>query len=171
MNKTINLIAGLLLFGLGVPAWALKSDAEQPVHLESDSADIDDATGTRIFTGNVVVTQGSIRLTAKRLVVKALGANRQGNSFRATGAPARFQQAIDGKPGELVKGHADRIDYDSESEFVYLVGNAFLTQEGDTLRTDRITYDKVRSVMKGGTSAKGRERVRMVIQSKKEQDD
>lgn len=169
MNRNLEALLALMLALSPLTAAALKSDADQPIHLESDSADLDDQTRTRTFTGNVVVTQGSIRVRADRLVVKELDA--QTNHFRATGNPARFQQELDGKPGELVKGHADIIEYDSTSEFLYLIGNAFLIQEGDTVRTDRITYDKIRSVMKGGTSAKGKERVRMVIQSKKEQGD
>ncbi|MBF0255155.1 MAG: lipopolysaccharide transport periplasmic protein LptA [Gammaproteobacteria bacterium] len=166
-SKIIGLLA---LWLCAQPLWALKSDADQPVNLESDSADIDDASRTRIFTGNVLVTQGSIRVSGDRLEVKELGADPVTNRFVATGRPARFQQEIDGKPGELVKGHADRIEYDDNSEFLHLIGNAFLSQEGDTVRTDRITYDRVSSLVKGGASAKGKERVRMVIQSKKDKD-
>jgi lipopolysaccharide export system protein LptA len=160
-------LALLLLLGLAAPAWALKSDAEQPVHLESDSADIDEASGTRTFSGKVQVSQGSIRISAQRLVIQEL-ADGSGHRFQAFGQPARFQQEVDGKPGELVKGHAQRIEYDSNSEFLHLIGDAFLSQEGDTARSDRITYNRRNSVMKGGASAQGKERVRMVIQSKKD---
>jgi lipopolysaccharide export system protein LptA len=158
----------ILLMLLPLPVWALKSDAGQPINIEADSADIDDNNKTRTFTGNVVVTQGSIRLSGNRLVVYQNATAKGGNRFHATGSPARFQQELESRPGEWVRGHAKRIEYDSDSEFLHLIGNAFITQEGDSARTDRITYDKVRNLVKGGAAAKGRERVRMVIQSNKD---
>jgi lipopolysaccharide export system protein LptA len=39
---------------------ALSSDREQPINLEADAADIDDLKGISIYTGNVVLTQGSM---------------------------------------------------------------------------------------------------------------
>ena len=159
----------LWLSPIGV-AFALKTDVDQPLNLEADSADIDDAKKKKVFTGNVIVTQGSIKLTCDKLTVLQNAAPNGGDRFFAKGRPARFQQEIEGKPGEYVRGHASNIQYDTGSEFLHLIDNAFITQEGDTFQTDRITYDKVNSLVKGGTAAKGKERVRMVIQPKKDKD-
>lgn len=167
MNKILWFLIGCWLLPGGL-AHALKSDVDQPVNLEADSADIDDANKKRVFTGNVVMTQGSIRLTCDQLTQLQEAGEQESSRYHAKGGPARFKQEVEGKPGQFVEGHADRIDYDARSEFLVLNGNAFITQEGDTFKSDRITYDKVRSLVKGGAAAKGKERVRMVIQSKKD---
>lgn len=159
----------LLVTGLASgPAWALKSDSKQPIHLEADSADIDDATKTSIFTGSVIMTQGTVRITGNYLRTMQKATKGGGDSYLAKGSPAYFKQEIEGKPGQFVEGHADSIQYFSDSEFLHLIGNAYITQEGDTVQTDQITYDRIRSLVKGGAAAKGKERVRMVIQPKKD---
>lgn len=164
-------LSGLLALSLGVgPAWALKSDSKQPINLEADSADIDDAKKTSVFTGSVVMTQGSIRITGDYLKIVQKAGKGGGDSYWVRGNPAHFQQEIEGKPGELVRGHALQIQYYTDSEFLHLIENAYITQEGDTVNTDQITYDRVRSLIKGGAAAKGKERVRMVIQPKKDEE-
>lgn len=161
-------LLGLVLCLGASHAWALKSDSKQPIHLEADSADIDDATKTSVFTGNVVMTQGSIRITGNYLKTIQKATKGGGDSYLAKGGPAHFEQEVEGKPGEFVRGHADAIQYYSDSEFLHLIGNAYINQEGDTVQTDQITYDRLRSLVKGGAAAKGKERVRMVIQPKKD---
>jgi lipopolysaccharide export system protein LptA len=54
---------------------------------------------------------------------------------------------------------------------LYLIGNAVLTQGKDTFKSDRIAYDRKKSLIKGGTSAKGKQRVRVTIKSKKKKED
>lgn len=158
------------MLSLGMnPAWALKSDSKQPINLEADSADIDDAKKTSVFTGSVVMTQGSIRITGDYLKIVQKAGKSGGDSYWVRGNPAHFQQEVEGKPGEFVRGHASQIQYYSDSEFLHLIDNAHITQEGDTVNTDQITYDKLRSLIKGGAAAKGKERVRMVIQPKKDE--
>lgn len=158
----------VLMLGMG-NAWALKSDSKQPINLEADSADINDATKTSIFTGSVVMTQGTIRITGNYLKIIQKATKTGGDSYWVKGTPAHFQQEIEGKPGELVRGHANQIEYFSDSEFLHLIDDAYITQEGDTVRSDKITYDKLRSLIKGGAAAKGKERVRMVIQPKQDE--
>ncbi|OGT90938.1 MAG: lipopolysaccharide transport periplasmic protein LptA [Gammaproteobacteria bacterium RIFOXYA12_FULL_61_12] len=147
-------------------AWALKTDAEQPITVEADSADIDDGNKRSTYRGNVIITQGSIRLEANVVTVQK-SPSQKNNNMTAEGQPARFQQEVEGKKGEFVQGRAKRIDYDSDSENIFLVGDAFLTQEGSSFSSDRITYDKARSLVKGGAAASGKQRVRLTIKNTK----
>ena len=45
-------------------AWALESDRNQSVLVEADEVEIDFTNGKRIYTGNVSVRQGTIRIIA-----------------------------------------------------------------------------------------------------------
>ncbi|OQX44175.1 MAG: lipopolysaccharide transport periplasmic protein LptA, partial [Candidatus Sedimenticola endophacoides] len=54
-----------------------------------------------------------------------------------------------------------------DSEILYLIGDAVLSQGKDSFKSDRITYDRVKAVVKAGASAKGKQRVRATISSGK----
>lgn len=162
--RLAHLVAPLVLLLAPTSAWALKADAEQPIFVEADSAEIDDAKKSSTYRGNVVITQGTLRLDADKVVVLKSPA-KNGNNLFADGRPAKFQQEIEGKKGEYARGQAKRVEYNSNSELLYLIDDATLTQEGSSFSSDRIIYDRIKSLVRGGASAAGKKRVRMTIQS------
>ena len=156
------LAAILLVTGAG-PAAALQSDKDQPLDLEADSAEIDEAKGVSVYTGNVVAIQGSMRLEADRLRIFHTGSKAE--RIEAEGKPAKFQQLTEDSP-EPVKARGLRMEYKLDSEELILIGDAVVIQGKDTFQSDRITYDRVKSVVKGGAAAKGKERVRIRVDPK-----
>ncbi len=156
----------LLTLCLCIPAiaFALQGDKDQPIYVEADGVDLDDRKGISVYKGNVVLTQGSIVIKADKVTVTQKKG--QKDHIEATGKPVTFQQQLEGQKG-MVKGRAKKADYAADSEILYLTGNAVLTQAKDTFKSDKITYDRARSVVKAGASAKGKERVRVTIGGKK----
>lgn len=152
---------GLLLLAAGIPAMALESDKHQPVYIEADSVEINDRTGVRTYQGNVLMTQGSVRISADKVTVTKQEDG--SDQVLATGAPVTFQQQREGEQ-ELAKGRALRVEYDMNSDIVKLYDQAELTQGKDKLVNDRITYDKNREVMWAGASQQGKQRVRITLQ-------
>ena len=65
-------LAGSLL-AASLPALALTGDTDQPIHIESDQQSLDMQGNIVTFTGNVVVTQGSIKINADKVVVTRPG--------------------------------------------------------------------------------------------------
>ncbi|MES9857624.1 MAG: lipopolysaccharide transport periplasmic protein LptA [Sedimenticola sp.] len=139
---------------------ALQSDKNQPTYIEADSVEMDDGKGVSIYKGSVVMTQGSIRFNADKVVVTQR--TDKADQITATGTPVRFQQEMDDNAG-MVKGRSKRVEYEADSEILYLINDAQLTQNKDTFTSDRITYDRAKAVVKAGASAKGKERVRVTI--------
>jgi len=156
-------LALALLGALSGPAPGLSTDKDQPLDLEADSAEIDEAKGLSTYAGNVVATQGSMRLESDRLTIFHKGSKAE--RLEAVGKPARFQQLADDSP-EPVKARAQLVEYRFDSEELLLTGDAVVLQGKDTFKSDRITYDRVRSVVKGGAAAKGKERVRITVDPK-----
>lgn len=154
----------LLLFVLSPLSWALSSDKDQPVNIEADSVDIDEAQETAIYRGNVILTQGSINLKANRVVVH----NFQSDNARivATGKPVSFSQKQDKNEG-TIKGKANKTEYGINSARLVLTGNASLVKGKNTFKNDRIIYDREKAVVKAGASAQGNQRVRITIGGKK----
>ncbi len=156
------LLPAVLLLPLA-PAQALESDKDQPISIEADSVDLDDRKGQSIYQGNVELSQGSIRIRADRITVSQRKG--QPDHILAEGRPVGFRQKADDNKG-MITGQARKVEYDANSDVLYLIDSAELTQGKDSFKSDRITYDRAKARIRAGASAKGRERVRVTIGGK-----
>ena len=161
----------LLLSGLLVatPVLAERADRNQPLQLESDSATVDDVTQTSVFTGKVVLTQGTLVIRADKMTVKQ--DDRGFQYATALGNPASFRQKREGLD-EYVEGWGERMEYDSKADKLQLFGQARLKRGQDETNGNYISYDAVSEFFQvtGGkeaaTKANPSGRVRAVIQPK-----
>jgi lipopolysaccharide export system protein LptA len=152
----VKLIVAALLF-VAFPAMAEKADREKPTQVEANRMSADDARRLNVFEGDVVVTKGSMRLTADRLVVRQ---DAEGFQYAtATGKPAKFRQRQDPKPGEKdgiwVDGEALRIELDDRKQTIELFDKARVNRGGDQVAGDYILVDQ-RSEFYQVTSKGGR---------------
>lgn len=132
-----------------LPAQAEKADRTKPMTIDSNGAQpdvVDLNKHSAVFTGNVVITQGTLQIHADRVEVSEdPNGGRLGYAFGTPGNPARFRQRRD-RPDEWSEGDAQRIEYDSAANRVRFIGDAHLRMlRGDTV-TDTaaaalITYD------------------------------
>ncbi|RMX10557.1 lipopolysaccharide transport periplasmic protein LptA [Allofranklinella schreckenbergeri] len=111
-------------------ALALASDRNQPMNVEADGLRHDDAAQVTVFSGNVVVTKGTIVLKGDKLTVQQRADGSQFGTVEASGGRrAFFRQQRDtpkGAPVEVVEAQAGRIEYDSKADQVKLIGKAEL---------------------------------------------
>jgi lipopolysaccharide export system protein LptA len=152
-----------------VPALAEKADRDKPTQVEANRMTSDEARRVSIFEGNVVLTKGTLRLEADRVLVR-----QDADGFQhatATGNPVRFRQKSDprgGQEGAWIEAKAARIEVDERNERVELFESASVTRDKDVLRGSYILYDQ-RSEFFSVSSAKGASgsRVTAVIQPSK----
>ncbi|BCQ33154.1 MULTISPECIES: lipopolysaccharide ABC transporter substrate-binding protein LptA [Erwinia] len=138
MNKSLKLLTATLLFAVSVPALALTGDSDKPVNVDSENQALDMQGNVATFTGKVIVTQGTIKITADKVVVTRPGGDSNKTIVDAYGNPATFYQMQDsGKP---VQGHAQKMHYELAKDLVELTGNAYLEQLDSNVKGDRITY-------------------------------
>lgn len=126
------------LSGFSVSAFGLESDKQQPVHIESSQAEADYKKGTTTYTGDVLLTQGSLKIQADQLIIYR---GTQGvQSVIAKGLPARFQQQpfIDKPP---VYANALTITYDLANEVLLLDGDVQIELDGSTHQGARYEYN------------------------------
>lgn len=173
LNHWITSMLALAVAALALPAAAERADRDKAVNLEADKATVDDSTKTATFTGNVVLTQGTLSIRADRMVVKQDADGFQSGS--AWGNPVSLKQKREGVD-EYVEGWGQRLEYDGKADRVQLFENARLRRGQDEVRGNYISYDsrtEFFQVTGGGAAAatadnpKGR--VRAVIQPKKKQ--
>ncbi len=128
------------------PAHAERADRNKPMNAEADALRYDDARQLSVFTGNVVITKGSIVIRGERVEVRQ---DPSGNQFGwVTGTadkPAFFRQKRE-QVNEYIEGVADQIEYNSQADNVKFTGRAVLRRyRGATLSDETagslILYD------------------------------
>jgi lipopolysaccharide export system protein LptA len=137
--------AGLLALAfLGVlPAAAEKADREKEIVVNADKLTADDAKKTSTFSGNVVVTQGTMRMTAATVTVKE-DAERH-KYYVANGHPVTFRQKLDNSD-EWVEGYAQRAEFDDRNDMLRLYDNARVKRDQNEITGNFISYDMRREL-------------------------
>lgn len=174
MSMRQRLWSQMLMVGLGLtlawswPAFAEKADRDKPTTIDSDKLDHDDQKQVTIFTGNVVLTKGTLVMRGDRM---ELTQDSNGNYFGTmTGRPARFRQKREGI-NEFMEGEATTLDYNGKDEIVTLIQNAVMRRlEGDVLKErvagDRLTYNNLTERYQV-ESTEGQPRSRMLLMPNK----
>ncbi|MBE1276257.1 lipopolysaccharide transport periplasmic protein LptA [Enterovibrio baiacu] len=155
MNKKLNNIFAFLLLLISGSAFALTSDSEQPIYIDSDTQNLDLKTNTVIFTGNVYLRQGSIRLHANKVVVTRPSGSEGSEIIDAYGKPATFEQTMD--DGKKINGEAFDLQYEVAKSFLKMRNQAVLTQEGgNKVEGQLITYQIDKQQLVAESDSNGR---------------
>ena len=162
MKRNKLLIASCLLL-LSNASFALESDKDQPITIDSNTATYDDATETSIYTGNVISVQGSLRVESDKLVVYFKDGDADKLVF--TGNKARFKQTPS-EGGKDITGEAMTGEYYPKKNLLILIENATVWQGNGTYSSELIEYDSRNSVVKAGETASDAKRVHVTIQPK-----
>jgi len=111
----------------------LQADPSLPVEVTADALDVDQADGTAIFSGNVVVGQGEMRLSAARVQVIYDTGKSSIARLTATGDVV------------LVNGpdaaEAEKADYTIDSGVVVMTGDVLLTQGPNAVSSENMVVD------------------------------
>lgn len=143
---------------------AQSDDASQPIRIQANAATLDDNKNLAVYTGNVIITQGSMQLTGSRVTLTLDNAG-EVQKLVSTGSPATFRQTPAG--GKQVDARASTIEYHADTERVYLIENAFLEQAGNTFQGQRVNYDIRRQIVDAGRAVEDgtpAERIEIIIQ-------
>lgn len=145
--------AALLAWALcaGAGAWAERADRDKPMNVEADALRHEDGRQTSIFTGNVVVTKGTIQIRGHQIEVRQ---GPQGQQFGVVLGNAQQQAFFRQKRDvgdEHIEGVADRIEYNSQADTVKFIGRAVLRRyRGSSLNDETagsvIVYDNAADV-------------------------
>ncbi|MFP4638942.1 MAG: lipopolysaccharide transport periplasmic protein LptA [Guyparkeria sp.] len=165
-------MAGACLLALAVsmlaPATgqAAQDDRSEPVKVQADKKVTRYKEGSSVYTGDVVIDQGSLHATGDRATLYL----EDGELVRAVleGNPATFRERDD--EGNLIEGEALNADYRTADREVILTGEAWMTRSGDRISSNRIIYDLADEVIEAGDS-EGGSRVDMTLQPRNEPDE
>lgn len=123
--------------GTQIPFGGLKHDSSLPVEMSADKLQINQADGSAIFSGNVVIGQGTMRLSAGRVVVEyATGENGSGrriSRLHATGGVVLVNGAEAAEAQEAI--------YSIDNGNIVMSGNVILTQGQSALSAQRMVVN------------------------------
>lgn len=119
-------------------ARAERADREKDIVVNSDHLFADDANHTSTFDGSVVVTQGTMRMTANKVTVKE-DAERH-KFYVAHGTPVTFRQKKDNSD-EYIEGFALRAEFDDLNDMVKLYEKARVMSNANVITGEYIQYD------------------------------
>lgn len=156
----IRTVTTVMMIGLAPAAFAqgtevafgtMDQDTSLPVEVSADALSVSQNDGSALFTGNVVIGQGEMRLSAPRVLVFYTDGQTGVERLEATGGVT------------LVNGdqaaESDTAEYEVNRGTIRMIGNVLLTQGANTLVSDSMDVD-----LESGT-AQMNGRVRTVFQS------
>jgi lipopolysaccharide export system protein LptA len=142
------------------PSIALKNDVEKPVHIDANSVVFNKNKGFAIYEGNVTIVQGSLKIRANKIEIKA--PNNEISKIIANGSPVSFEQKMD--DGKLAKGKANRVIYLIKEKKIVLDGNAVISQNNDKFSSNHIDYStRTGELRAGNKKTPGKSRVKAIF--------
>jgi lipopolysaccharide export system protein LptA len=144
-NLNWHVLLTVVLVCVSSYALSMPQDREQPIQLEADRAELDQKSGVSIYEGNVVITQGSMRLAADKATV--FTDNGVFQRIEATGQPVRWRYKPADDKDELF-GTSRRMEYDATKNIITMTNSAKVIQNKDVFTGDRIDYDLTADLVK-----------------------
>jgi len=173
---SLSLVAFLLI--IAPIAWSLESDKDQPIEIEADTGELDDIKNISIYTGDVIVIQGTIYMTGDKMTV-FYTEDGEMDYMIMEGRPATYKQLPE---DSSVYDYAEALimEYYEIMEYVILIDKALVTKEGLRFNGDRIEYDTKLSQVKAWSNKQApgavpdktptgkKDRVKIIIKKKKD---
>jgi lipopolysaccharide export system protein LptA len=120
--------------GAAVSFGGLKSDTSQPVEVTSDQLAVNQTDGTALFTGNVVVVQGDMRLAAESVRVEYAKDDKSKVERITASGGVTLVSATDAAEGS-------EAVYTVANGEVVMTGDVLLTQNGGTIAGQKLIVD------------------------------
>ncbi|NVJ93967.1 MAG: lipopolysaccharide transport periplasmic protein LptA [Marivivens sp.] len=109
------------------------ADATTPVEIASESLTVNRESGSAVFTGDVVIAQGKLRLSADSVEVIYLEASGDISRLLAEGHVIFVT--------ENDAAQSDQAEYNLTDRRLVMTGNVILTQGASTIASDRMTVN------------------------------
>ena len=143
IKRLLPLVLASALAAFAGMAQAEKADNAKPMNIEADALRHDELAQTSVFTGNVVMTKGTIVLRGAQLDVRQDAEGYQYGVVKAeSGKRAFFRQKRDtetGQPDEFIEGEGEIIEYDGKTDIVKFIRRGEMRRYRGGQLSDEVT--------------------------------
>lgn len=160
-----KLVLSICLLALSCPTIALKGDEGKPIQIDADHGTVNQKAMTSEFSGNVVITRGSLVVHANKADASQ---DAQGDKLLTLyGSPVTFMQVAD--DGEKIEGQANQFSYNTKSNMAILTGRARVKKGKNIVIGDTLTYNTQTQVysatsgMANGVNKKSSGRITVIL--------
>ncbi|MEO6226988.1 MAG: lipopolysaccharide transport periplasmic protein LptA [Thermomonas sp.] len=155
------LLLALLATVVAMGAQARTSDRNQPMDIEAAHQVCGfGANDTCTLTGNVIISQGSLNVTAAKAIIEQSG----GDPSRALlSGGVTLRQAMD--DGNQINATSSNVDYNLKTQVVVFTGNVNIVQQRGTLNGQRVVYNMKTGQVESGGDGNGRVKMRILPKS------
>jgi len=175
MNNPTSPTIWLLLLTLCLssnPAWTQEPtaptqttqdpDNQEPIEIQADQLQISNKQGKSIYTGHVIITQGSLEIKGDKVIL--IHPQQTIQKVEVFGKPAYFKKYL-AHENKWLKGHAHTIIYQANRRTIRLTGQAFLQQGTDNqISGPDLHYDLKQQTLQAKPTHKEKTRIHIIIQ-------
>ncbi len=136
-------LSGLLLLTQVVSA---ATEPMEKIHIESDYMRLNIETGYSVYTGNVKISQGELKLTGDKVTVQQ--SNDEIERITVIGKPAHYNHVT--IEGETVQAESERMVYTASQNKLVMTINARLMQPDHQVSSQKIIYDTLKKIVIAG---------------------
>lgn len=161
-------LVSILVLSLSSFSYGLKSDESQPIEIVANRATADQKNMLTVFSGDVVLRQGSIVVHANTAQAHQDQSN---NRFiHLVGTPVTFLQLND--DGDKTEGQCNVFDYNTKENLAVLTGRARVKKGENLVMGDKLTYNTQTEIYSAtsnnanGISSSKAGRVTVILQPK-----
>ena len=152
----ISILSALPVVAQTVAFGGMKADTNAPVEVSADQRSVNQTTGKAEFSGNVLIGQGQMKLSADKVVVQYV----QGDTQKIDNLDATGNVTLVNGPDAA---EAQQAIYEVASGNITLIGDVLLTQGQNVMSGERMVVN-----LSDGT-AQVNGRVRSVLQPAEQQ--
>ena len=155
------LVLAVLAVAFAPPSHARTGDRNQPMDIEASRQVCGlGANDTCTLTGNVILSQGSLKVTAAKAIIEQSG----GDPSRALlSGGVSLRQSLD--DGNLIDAKSSNVDYNLQTEVVVFTGNVEIVQHRGMLSGQRVVYNMKSGQVESGGDGNGRVKMRILPKS------
>jgi lipopolysaccharide export system protein LptA len=168
-GRFVVLFATLTLLVPGI-ARGERADRDQETNISSRQASVEGSKEVNLkkLEGDVLITRGTMRITADRAIVKESDGNVFAEMFGNNAGQITFRQKREGE-NDYVEGSADRAEYDDKTETVRFFSRVRFKSGGDLVDSEYMQYNtrsekmELRNQIPGAKPKAGTEEGRVVF--------
>lgn len=135
-------VSMLVASGLTFSTLAKEADFAKEIVIDAKKQSMDIKNHIIIFSGGVLVSQGTMNIKADTLRMYSKNKDTKGQEIIiATGTPAKYSQELD--DGQVIHAQANEIRYDLGKKMLRLIGNSELNQNDSLVKGSEISYNLI----------------------------
>ena len=131
---------------LAVQSNSLAAEQVEKIFIDADHMQMNINTGYSVYTGNVKITQGELKLIGDKVTVQQ--SNDEVERITVTGKPAHYNHVTE--KGENIQAESELMVYTASQNKLVMTVNAKLKQPDHQVSSQKIVYDTEKKIVIAG---------------------